>query len=65
MTFLSRHAQGIAIALFILAAYIAAEQIGGPSETDSLKAVADIDASLASMYAASNNQPAAHLAAKE
>lgn len=56
MTFLSRHAQGIAIALFILAAYIAAEQISGPSETDSLKAVADIDASLASMYAASKGE---------
>lgn len=65
MTFLSRHAQGIAYALFVIAAYIAAEQISGPSETDSLKAVADIDASLASMYAAANNQPAAQVAAKD
>lgn len=56
MTFLSRHAKGIAYALFVIAAYIAAEQIGGPSETDSLKAVADIDASLASMYAASKGE---------
>ena len=65
MTFISRHALGIAIALFIVAAYIAAAGVDMPSETDALQASADIDASLAAMHAAANNQPSAQVASKE
>lgn len=52
MTFLSNHALGIAIALFIVAGYIAVAPLDGPSETDSLQASADVSESLAAMHAA-------------
>lgn len=65
MNFISKHALGIAIALFIVAGYIAASPLDNPSETDALQASADIDASLAAITAAANNQPSAQVASKE
>jgi len=52
LRFISDQAVGIAMALFVLAAYVAAAPLAGaPTETDALQASADIDNALAAQHA--------------
>lgn len=48
----STHAQGIAIAAFVLAAYIVAARNETPTETDALQVSAEISNDIAAEYAA-------------
>ena len=53
LRFISDQAAGIAMALFVLAAYIAvAPPAGAPTTTDALQASADISNDLAAQHAA-------------
>lgn len=53
LRFVSDQAVGIAMALFVLAAYVAvAPAAGTPTETDALQASADISNTLAAQHAA-------------
>lgn len=55
-----------ALCMAVVAAWLLCNAwLDGPSETDALQASADIDASLAAMTAAANNQPSAQVASKE
>jgi len=52
LSFISDQAVGIAMALFVLAAYVAvAPPQGTPTETEALQASADVDNELASQHA--------------
>lgn len=52
LSFISDQAVGIAMALFVLAAYVAvAPPHGTPTETEALQASADVDNDLAAQHA--------------
>lgn len=56
LSFISDQAVGIAMALFVLAAYVAvAPPNGTPTETEALQASADVDNDLAAKYAAQHS----------